>query len=54
MLKDAESISEKLKQFRTGKIVESQTLVWQSYPWFASIIGLLAIEWYLRKRSGLI
>ena len=53
-LKEAESVSEKLKQFRTGKIVESQTLLWQSYPWFFSIIGLLAIEWYLRKRAGLI
>ena len=54
MLEDASSISEKLKQFRTGKIVESQILLWQSYPWFSIIVGLLAIEWYLRKRAGLI
>jgi len=54
MLDDADSISEKLKQFRTGKIVESQILLWQSYPWFSIIVGLLAIEWYLRKRAGLI
>ena len=54
MLNDAASISEKLKQFRTGKIIESQTLLWQSTPWFATIVGLLAIEWYLRKRAGLI
>jgi hypothetical protein len=54
MLNDAATISEKLKQFRTGKIIESQTLLWQSSPWFATIMGLLAIEWYLRKRAGLI
>lgn len=53
-LDDASTISEKLKQYRTGKIVESQTLLWQSYPWFATIVGLLAFEWHLRKRSGLI
>lgn len=54
LLEDAATISEKLKPFRTGKMVESQTLLWQSYPWFATIVGLLAIEWYLRKRVGLI
>ncbi len=54
MLDNASAISEKLKQYRTGKIVESQTLLWQSYPWFATIVGLLAFEWYLRKRAGLI
>ena len=54
MLDDAALLAEKLKPFRTGKIVESQTLLWQSYPWFATIVGLLAVEWYLRKRAGLI
>lgn len=54
MLDKASTISEKLKQYRTGRIVESQTLLWQSYPWFATIVGLLALEWHLRKRSGLI
>ena len=53
-LESADAITDKLKQFRQGKIVETQTLLWQSYPWFATIIGLLAAEWYLRKRAGLI
>ena len=38
-LDEASTISEKIKQYRTGKIVESQTLLWQSYPWFATIVG---------------
>ena len=53
-LESAAEITEKLKQFRQGKVIETQTLLWQSYPWFATIIGLLAAEWYLRKRAGLI
>ncbi len=54
MIDDVTSVSEKLKRFRTGSIVESQTLLWQSYPWFATIVVLLSAEWYLRKRAGLI
>ena len=54
MLEDAESITERLKQYRTGKTIDSQTMLWQSYPWFATIMSLLALEWYLRKRAGLI
>jgi hypothetical protein len=50
----AESITEHLKQFQTGKWIESQTLLWQSFPWFATIMLLLALEWILRKRSGLL
>ncbi len=35
-------------------IVESDTLLWQSYWWFVPIVLLLSIEWWLRKRVGLI
>ncbi len=54
MIEDAASISDKLKRFRTGSLVESQVLLWQSYPWFATIVGLLSLEWFLRKRAGLV
>ena len=37
-----------------GKVIESDTVLWQSYWWFGPIIGLLTIEWILRKRSGLL
>jgi hypothetical protein len=37
-----------------GRIVESETVLWQSYWWFAPIIVLLTIEWILRKRLGLL
>ncbi len=53
-LDQAESISDLLQQFQTGKWNETVTLLWQSYPWFATIMTLLALEWVLRKRTGLI
>ena len=50
----ADRVSESLKGLRTGKIEQSRTLLWQSYPWFFAVMSLLAIEWYLRKRAGFI
>ncbi len=43
-----------LRPLSRGKIKESDTLLWQSYWWFAPIIILLAIEWWIRKRVGLL
>ncbi len=45
---------EKLQPFSQGKIVESETLLWQSYFWFVPVILLLGLEWLIRKRVGLI
>jgi hypothetical protein len=50
----ADRVNESLRGLRTGKIQQSRTLLWQSYPWFLAVMTLLAIEWYLRKRAGLI
>ena len=43
-----------LKPLSNGHVVESDTLLWQSYWWFCAILGLLATEWILRKRAGLL
>ena len=37
-----------------GRVIESDTVLWQSYWWFLPIIGLLTVEWILRKRTGLV
>ncbi|HEX8309733.1 MAG TPA: hypothetical protein VF614_00350 [Chthoniobacteraceae bacterium] len=37
-----------------GKVIESDTVLWQSYWWFIPLILLLAIEWIIRKRVGLL
>ena len=48
------SLSELLKPLSSGRVVESETLISQSYWWFSAIILLLTIEWVLRKRAGLL
>lgn len=50
----ADRVNESLQALRTGKIEQSRTLLWQSYPWFLAVMTLLALEWYLRKRAGFI
>ena len=37
-----------------GKIVESDTVLWQSWWWFIPLIALLTLEWLLRKRAGML
>ena len=43
-----------LKPLSSGRVVESETLLWQSYWWFVAILLLLTAEWILRKRTGLL
>ena len=47
-------LKELLKPFSDGYIVESETLIWQTYWWFLTMVALLTLEWWLRKRAGLL
>ena len=47
-------LSELLAPLSSGRVVESDTLIWQSYWWFVAIVLLLTVEWLLRKRAGLL
>jgi hypothetical protein len=47
-------LPELLEPLSNGRIVESETLLWQSYWWFVPMIFLLTAEWILRKRAGLL
>ena len=47
-------LADLLEPLSSGLVIESDTLLWQSYWWFAAIILLLTIEWLLRKRAGLL
>ena len=47
-------LADLLSPFSSGRVVLSNTVLWQSYWWFAAMIGLLAVEWFLRKRAGLL
>jgi len=37
-----------------GRIIESDTVLWQSYWWFVPIVLLLTVEWIVRKRVGML
>ncbi|NLS96040.1 MAG: hypothetical protein GXX96_28210 [Planctomycetaceae bacterium] len=50
----AGELADLLIPLSSGRIIESDTLLWQSYWWFAAIVLLLSIEWLLRKRAGLL
>lgn len=51
---DLAKLPELLEPLSNGRVVESETLLWQSYWWFGGMMLLLTIEWILRKRSGLL
>jgi hypothetical protein len=47
-------LPELLSPLSSGRVVESETLIWQSYWWFGAMLLLLTAEWILRKRAGLL
>ena len=51
---DVAKLIPKLAPLSTGRIEESETVLWQSWYWFIPIMVLLTAEWVLRKRVGLI
>jgi hypothetical protein len=50
----ADRINDAIQALQTGKVEQSRTLLWQSYPWFFAVMALLAVEWFLRKRAGFV
>ncbi len=50
----ADQLLDILRPLSSGTVVESDLLVWQSFYWFWTVMLLLAIEWWLRKRAGLV
>ncbi len=51
---DTEQLLETLRPLSSGTVIESDIQLWQSYYWFVAILLLLAAEWWLRKRAGLV
>jgi len=41
------------RSFRRSAVVETETVLWQSWWWFGAVMLLLALEWALRKRAGM-
>lgn len=51
---DLGRLPDMLAPMSQGRIIESDTVLWQSYWWFLPIIGLLTAEWIIRKRVGML
>lgn len=51
---DADQLFPLLRPLSSGRFVESDTILWQTYWWFTAAMILLVTEWWLRKRAGLI
>lgn len=47
-------LKEMLSALETGRVVVTETVLWQSYWWFSAVLLLLSLEWILRKRLGLV
>ncbi len=51
---DIGGLAERLQPMSEGRIIESETVLWQSYWWFGPLVLVLAMEWFLRKRAGML
>ncbi|MFO0014748.1 MAG: VWA domain-containing protein [Planctomycetota bacterium] len=51
---EIDTLTDLLKPRQSGKLEESRWPLWQSYPWFIAIVALLSLEWFFRKRAGLV
>ena len=47
-------LADLLAPMSQGRVIESDTILWQSYWWFALVVLLLTAEWILRKRAGML
>jgi hypothetical protein len=51
---DAGTLRERLAPLSRGKVIESETPLWPTWGWLSAVILLLAVEWFLRKRAGML
>ena len=51
---DMDGLIERLRPLSEGKIIVTETSLWNSYWWFVPVVLLLGLEWALRKREGLV
>jgi len=51
---DAKAVWDAIAPLSDGKIEIKRFALAQSFFWFFAVLGLLAIEWWLRKKVGLV
>ncbi|NNJ28094.1 hypothetical protein [Alienimonas chondri] len=47
-------LAELLAPLSDGRVIRSETPLWESYWWFFAVLIPLTLEWMLRKRAGLL
>ncbi len=47
-------LAARLEPLSREKVIEGDTALWQSWWWFLPILGLLTLEWVLRKWAGML
>ena len=50
----AEDVLSQLIPLSRGQIIETDTLIWESWWLLGVILALLATEWWMRKKVGLV
>lgn len=50
----AQRVWDAIKPLSDGKIEVKRLAMAQSFVWFFAVLGLLALEWWLRKKAGLV
>lgn len=51
---EMDQLPELLEELSESSRQETVTKLWQSWPWFLSVVGLLALEFGLRRRLGML
>ena len=50
----ARALVERLSGTVERRTILEETALWRHFGWFAAIIGLLTVEWIVRKRTGML
>jgi hypothetical protein len=51
---DLPALQARLEPLNREKVLESDTVLWQSWWWFLPLVGLLTAEWMARKWAGML
>ncbi len=51
---EASELLSRLEPLSKERVLESDTALWQSWWWFVPIVGLLSLEWVIRKWAGML